>query len=294
MKVYRSKKAENQIISTYDELLLLWQAGQKEHDIQGTYGTTHVITCGDDSSPPLILFHGVGDDAALMWLYNAKALSRHFRVIAIDTMGGPGKSRPNRQYNKTFDAAKWIDEVLDAFGVTKAYVAGVSNGAFLAQFYAVHRPERVDKIVCMAGTVPAGNASPMRTMMKVFLPEALFPSERNIIRLLEKLTGENSRVFTQNPLILAHYRALLTGFNNMAMAYHKVSGFSDEAISGLRDRALYLMGEEDPFAHLGGKAALIRYGMNAKFYPKVGHGINHEMADEINRQLITYFGAAEA
>lgn len=289
MKIYRSEKAGRQILDTYNQLLSMWNVDKEEKDIAITYGTTHVITCGDDRNPPLVLFHGVGDNSALMWLYNAQTLSRHFRIIAIDTIGGPGKSRPNKNYNKEFNDAKWIDEVLSKLDLDKIYIAGVSHGAFLAQYYALHRPERIEKIICMAGSVPAGNSGPMKTMMKIFLPEALFPNNRNTIKLLKKLSGENSGVFTENPIILEHYRSLLKGFNNMAMAYHKVEPFSEEQIASIRDKALYLVGDDDPFAKLGGKSALIQYRMNAKFYPKVGHGINHEISEEINREIINYF-----
>lgn len=288
MKLYRIKKAGKQILDTYDKLLGLWNVDKEEKDISTTYGTTHVILCGSESNPPLLLFHGVGDDSALMWFYNAEALSHHFRVYAIDTIGGPGKSLPNENYNKSFDDAKWIDEVLEQLALDKVYIAGVSHGAYLAQYYAIRRAERVTKIVCMAGSVPVGNSSPMKTMMKIFLPEALFPSNRNITKILHKLSGENYKVFTDNSIILEHYCSLAKGFNNMAMAYHKVERFNDEQVVSIRNKALFLVGDDDPFAKLGGKNALIQYKMNAKFYPKVGHGINHEISEEINKRIIEY------
>lgn len=289
MRIYKSKNAGRQILDTYDKLLYMWNVDKEEKDIPVTYGTTHVITCGDKNNPPLLLFHGVGDNSALMWVYNAQALSRHFRIIAIDTIGGPGKSKPNKNYNKKFDTIKWIDEILSELALDKVYIAGVSHGAFLAQCYALHRPERIEKIVCMAGSVPVGSSGPMKTMMKIFLPEALFPNKKNTIKLLKKLSGENFSVFTENQIILDHYGSLLKGFNNMAMAYHKIYSFDDDQIASIRDNILYLVRDDDPFAQLGGKNALLQYGMKAKFYPKVGHGINHEISDEINKEIICYF-----
>lgn len=288
MKVYRSEKYGKQILDTYDQLLLMWNVDKEERDVITTYGSTHAIVCGDINNLPLVLFHGVGDDAALMWIYNAEPLSHYFRIYAIDTIGGPGRSRPNENYNKGFDDAKWIDEVLAGLSLEKVCIAGVSNGAYLAQYYAVHRPERVERLVCMAGSVPVGDSGPMKTMMKIFLPEALFPSKRNTIKLLKKLTGDNSSIFTDNPTILEHYRALLKGFNNMAMAYHKIERFTDGQVASIRDKALFLVGDDDPFAKLGGKEALIQYKMNARFYPNVGHGINHEIAEKINCEIVAY------
>ena len=289
MKVYKSEKAKNQILHSYDKLLDMWKVDLEEKDIPTTYGTTHVILCGNKNNPPLILFHGVGDNSALMWLYNAQALSRHFRIYAVDTIGGPGKSCPNENYNKEYDDIKWMDELLSALMLDEVYEAGVSNGTYLAQLYTVHRPEKVIKIVCMAGTVPVGSFGPMKIIMKIFLPEALFPTKKNAVKLLLKLSGINSHVFTDNTLILEHYYLLLKGFNNMAMRYHKINHVNNKQIEVLRGKALYLVGEDDPFAKMGGKDILLEYKMNMRLYPKVGHGINHEISEEINRVIIEYF-----
>lgn len=278
-------------MSSYDKLLKLWNVDLEERDLTTSYGMTHVILCGKEHLPPLVLFHGVGDNSALMWVYNAKALSEHFRVIAIDTIGGPGKSRPNENYNATFDVVQWIDEVLSLlsiFSLQKVYIAGVSNGTYLAQKYAASRPDQVIKLVCMAGSLPIGNFGSMKVMMKVFLPEALFPTNNNITRLLRKLTGANHRIFTDDPTLFEHYCYLLKGFNNMAMRYHKIVHFNEEQIRAIRDKTLYLFGEDDPFAQLGGKEALLQFKMNAQFFPQVGHGINHEIADQVNEILIGY------
>ncbi|MBP5601657.1 MAG: hypothetical protein J6X78_02920 [Treponema sp.] len=92
MKVYRSEKQGQIIRQTYDELLKLWGCTILERDVETTFGITHIIEAGQDGAPALVLFHGVGDDSALMWIFNAAELSKHFKLYAIDTLGGPGKS----------------------------------------------------------------------------------------------------------------------------------------------------------------------------------------------------------
>ena len=95
MKVFKSEKSKKKILETYDELVKMWGVKYKENEVETVYGITHVIECGNEESPPLILFHGVGDNSALMWIYNAKVLSEKYHIFAIDTIGGPGKSIPN-------------------------------------------------------------------------------------------------------------------------------------------------------------------------------------------------------
>lgn len=293
MKIYRTIRSRERILSTYDRLLGEWGVDITQTDVLTRCGSTHVNIAGKTGGPPVVLFHGVGDDSALMWIYNAAALARHFRLYAVDTVGGPGKSVPGSGYSEEFDDVFWIDEVLDGLGLAQVNLAGVSHGGYLVQRYALDRPARVSKAVSMASGVPGGAAGnslkAAMNMMKIFLPEALFPTKRNIKKLLIKLSGKNSAAFTGHPLILEHFTYLLRGYNNMAMRYHKVISFTDEEIESIRSKILYLMGEADPFSILGGKAVTENYRMNALFFPGVGHGINHEIADEINTILIGYF-----
>lgn len=290
MNVYRTKKAKKNILETYDLLLKEWGVEVTPVDIDTRYGSTRVTVFGNAEAPPILLFHGVGDDSALMWLYNAAALAKHFRLYAVDTIGGPGKSIPNDNYNKEYDDAIWIDELLEGLNLNKVNLVGVSAGGYFVQYYALRRPERVGKVVVLAASVPGGVVgNPLKTMIKIFFPEALFPTKRNTIKLLEKLAGKNSAAFTGNKVLLEHFTYLLRGFNNMAMAYHKVIQFTDVQIDSIRAKMLYLVGEADPFMILGGKAMLQKYHMNAKFYDEVGHGINHEIPEEINSVMIEYF-----
>ena len=290
MKVYRRRKMQQEIIRTYNRLVKQWGVAVEEMDIATPYGMTHIIACGNKDNPPLVLFHGVGDDAALMWIYNAKYLSLYYRVYAVDTIGGPGKSVPGELYNKDFDDVLWIDKILEGLTIEKAFFAGVSHGGYLVQVYALSRPERVIKGISISGALSVGsNGNPMVTMMKIFLPEALFPTQKNVKKLIEKLCGENSSVFTENSDIMEHYTYLLKGFNNMAMGYHKVHTFTENEVDTIRGKVEFLVGLEDPFEKLGGVDAIQENHMCVTFYENAGHGLNHEKADEINRKMVEIF-----
>ena len=300
MKVYRNKKQEEIIRQTYDQLLKLWGCELLERDVQTNFGITHVIEAGQDGAPPLVLFHGVGDDSALMWIFNAAELSKHFKIYAIDTIGGPGKSVPNKNYNENFDDIAWIDQIFDGLKLDRAFVAGVSNGGFLSQYYTLKRPDKVIKAISISSTVAAAaanesvdpknakkaKAAAMKNMMKIFLPEALFPTDKNVCNLIKKICGKNYTVFTENPTIMVHYKGLLRGFNNMAMKYHKVVAFTSQEVDSVRDKIIYLVGEDDPFEKLGGKERILENRMNVTFYPDAGHGLNHELSSQINEKIV--------
>ena len=295
MKVFKNEKARTKVFETYDQLLAMWGTELREMDVDTEYGSTHLIVCGNESNPPLVLFHGVGDNSALMWIYNARELSKHFCVYAVDTIGGPGKSRPNENYNKGFDQIRWVDEVFAGLKIEKAYVAGVSNGAYITQHYGIYRPEKVIKMVCMSGGIAAaGGGNPLKTMLKVFLPEALFPTKANVTKLIKKLSGEHSNVFTDNAVIMEHYAHLLRGFNNMSMAYHRIETFDEKQISNIAGKCIFLCGAADPLgrdnAHRA-KATFEKFQIQYQIYEGVGHGINHEISEVINNRIIEYLNA---
>jgi len=127
-------------------------------------------------------------------------------------------------------------------------------------------------------------------MLKVFMPEAAFPTDQNIVRLIKKLAGGNYERITGNPVLLEHYRHLLKGYNNMAMACHKKVTFTEKQLLSISGRSLFLFGEADPL----GDAAYLRRCLEAnrldyRFFPGVGHLINHEIAQEINGIMVSYF-----
>ncbi|PWW39915.1 MULTISPECIES: alpha/beta fold hydrolase [Paenibacillus] len=177
------------IYESYDKLLKSWGIDFEERDIETTFGSTHIIRVGDPTLPPLLLFHGTADNSAMMWIYNIRMLSGKFFIIAVDAVGGSGKSEPNYNYYKNFNQIVWIDELLASSEIHRTNIAGVSYGAYLSYYYALKRPNKVEKAICMAGRIPSSQFEVISKMMTAFLPEALFPTEKNCKKLLRKLSG---------------------------------------------------------------------------------------------------------
>jgi len=290
---YRSLAGRRVVLDTYDQLLREWGVETEEEDVMTPYGSTHLVLAGDPSAPPLVLFHGVGDDSALMWLENAKELAAHFRLIAVDTMGGPGKSEPNDTYFKRFDPVDWIDAVMDAKGLDAACFAGVSNGALLTQLYTANRPLRVVRAMPIAGTVAARRrGSPIRRMMKVFLPEALFPTPKNARRLMDKMCGSPAAldaVIAAHPVVMEHWISLLKYFNNRTMFMHRVRSMPDDLIDRLRDKTRILIGSLDCFSDGTEAFDLLRqYRIEHRVVEGAGHTLNMEMPELVNSELIRF------
>lgn len=289
MKRYKSLSGEQLIVESYNILLRSWETDYQEKDIATSYGFTHVIIVGDQQRPPLLLFHGTADNSAMMWIYNINELSKQYYIIAVDAIGGSGKSEPNEEYYKSFNQVTWIDEILTDLQIDHTNICGVSYGAYLAYHYTLERPNKVNKAVCLAGRIPSSQYEVITKMMTAFLPEALFPSEKNCKKLLRKLSGTNYAVFEENEVLMNHWYYLLKYFNNKSMMQHKIEINSDLELSDLREKVLFLIGEHDRLTNY--PKAIKRLEDNQLHYQIIdnaGHAINHEQAELINKEIIAF------
>lgn len=288
MKVYKSEQGKRRLWASYGELLQGWGTPVEERSYPSTFGDTHVVCAGSEANPPLLLFHGVGDDAAMMWVYNAKSLAQHFFLIAVDVIGGPGKSAPNGQYEAGFDAKVWIAELLDAMGIARAHIAGVSYGCHLVQMMLTELPDRVDRAVGMAGlpALEGARESKWRGILR-FLPEALFPTDRNCLKLMKKLSGANSGVFTDNEALWTHWKQILRDFNQQSMMRQNMKPVDPARLLQARNRALFIVGARDLSDPRRARQAQDA-GFSVTVLPDTGHGVNHERANAVNEMIIQF------
>lgn len=289
MKRYKSRHGQKLIRDSYDRLVSSFGVAVEQKDVPTSFGSTHVIIAGSPSSPALLLLHGTGDNSAMMWIYNIRTLAEKFHVIAVDAIGGSGKSEPNANYSQQFEQAAWLDEVLHELKLEKVNVAGVSYGAYLAYYYGIMRPEKVNRIVCMAGCITGSSSELMLRMIRAFLPEALFPTRGNTVRLLKKLSGPNAAVFLDHAELMDHWHSLLKYFNNRSMMKHKIKILQDEQFDIIRDRCLFLIGDSDMLSNYPAAIErLKRLRMSYKIIAQAGHAINHEQAEQINGEIISF------
>ncbi len=95
--------------------------------------------------PPLIMIRGLGSSAE-HWYEQVPALSRHFRVIVFDNRG-IGRSGDDGEPFTIRDMARDAMGLLDALGVERAHVLGLSMGGMVAQEVALLFPQRVAGLV---------------------------------------------------------------------------------------------------------------------------------------------------
>jgi pimeloyl-ACP methyl ester carboxylesterase len=90
---------------------------------------------------PLVLVMGFGGDH-LAWGLQIPALAAKYRVIAFDNRGVGQSDAPDVPYSTAMMADDTVG-LMDALGLDRAHVCGVSMGGMIAQEIALQHPARV-------------------------------------------------------------------------------------------------------------------------------------------------------
>lgn len=111
------------------------------------------IAYADQGQGPqtIILIHGLGSYLPA-WKKNIPALSKQYRVIAID-LPGYGKSSKLPHSGMMTYYASVVNEFIQALGLESVVLGGHSMGGQISMVTAMYYPERVDKLILSA---PAG------------------------------------------------------------------------------------------------------------------------------------------
>lgn len=100
---------------------------------------------GPRDAPGLLLINALGTKLEL-WDAQVDVLASRFRVVRYDVRGH-GRSFACAPVRSLADLGGDACAVLDAAGVDRAHVAGISLGALTALWLAVHEPGRVSRLV---------------------------------------------------------------------------------------------------------------------------------------------------
>ena len=111
------------------------------------------------AGPPLILLHGVGDNA-FDWSWVMPALARTHRVYAPDLPGSGGSARPKGHDYSPASFERFLAAFLDALEVEHAAVVGNSLGGLVGLRLALADPDRVTALVLIAGAGLGRKVSP--------------------------------------------------------------------------------------------------------------------------------------
>jgi pimeloyl-ACP methyl ester carboxylesterase len=117
---------------------------EQEIEVEGL--PTRYLMAGE--GPPLLLLHGVGDNA-LDWRWVMPALAPTHCVYAPDLPGSGGSAKPSAVYSPAFFTS-FLSAFLNALEVDRAAVVGNSLGGLIGLRLALSEPERVTALGLVA------------------------------------------------------------------------------------------------------------------------------------------------
>jgi len=135
----------------------------------------HYTEWGAPTAPPLVMLHGVTGHART-WDEEAALFASRYRVLALDQRGhGDSDPSPDADYTVATLAAD-VAAFVDALGLARISLVGLSMGGRVAIGFAGQAPERVDRLVIVDIGPEISEAGMVRVGTLMARSPELFPS----------------------------------------------------------------------------------------------------------------------
>ena len=281
---FKTSEGEAKYVAAYESTLTLWTIPYEFLEIPTQWGRTHVIACGPKDAPPLVLLHGM-HLSATMWFSNVAALSRNYRIYAVDTIGGVGRSVVVHSLKSRIDLACWLSAVLDGLGITQTHLLGHSYGGWLALNFALNVSERIKRLILMA---PVGLHPFVSQFWLRGIPAMLFPCRSFITSFMKWMTVEG---FVVNELFVEQFVLGMRTFRFRPHIRVLSTTFTDDELRQIKSDTLLLIGGKeviyDPRAAVNHAKQLIQ-NIQAEVIPNASHGLPMERPELVNERILSF------
>ena len=159
--LYKSEEGYKKMMSWYNRVQDEISVDHESIFADTRFGKTHIILAGKNNQKSILLIPGVAGCAPL-WRHQINAFSEHFRVLAIDIVGQPGKSAANPPSVFNDDFTDWLEDIIHSLNLDKPHIVGVSTGGTTAMDMAIRKPDLIDKTVMCGPTGLARARLPFR------------------------------------------------------------------------------------------------------------------------------------
>jgi 3-oxoadipate enol-lactonase len=244
---------------------------------------------GPSDAPTLLFVHSIGTTLHL-WDAQAAAFSADYRVVRYDARGH-GQSSVTPQPGSIAQFAADVVSLLDALGVERAHICGLSLGGLTAQWTAIHHPERVARLVLANTAARIGSVEGWNARIA-----AVRAGGMAAIRELALVRFFSAEFRARRPEVVAAYGAMLTAMHSDgyvaacaalrdADLHSRVGTINAPTliVAGGRDEATTPAEAEALHAAITTSALVV--------LPEAGHLSNVEQPDAFNEQLLRFLSA---
>lgn len=289
---YRSEAARDSFYAYYDSLKAKeWPVVSEERTIPTSYGETFVRITGPESGPPLVLLPGAGT-TSLMWAPNVQALSEACRTIAVDQIGEIGRTTCTRPVRRFENLVEWLNELFDGLKLGGGInLTGMSYGGGLAAQYALHCPERLNRLVLLA---PGATVYRLNGQFVARLILSAVASRWFLDPTFRWMFADMARKDPQwIDATVELLRWVMRSLQRRQLPNPPV--LTDAEWGAWRVPTLFLVGEHETI-YPAEKAVerLLRVApmVTAEIVPGAGHDLTFVQAEVVNRRMVEFLGKA--
>ncbi|MFM8440430.1 MAG: alpha/beta fold hydrolase [Acidobacteriota bacterium] len=259
----------------------------------------HYQEFGDKSDKTLIFIHGYSA-STVTWATAAPEMARRgFRVIALDLVGFGFSEKPD-WFEYTIEAqARMVERFMDLLGIGTATIVGHSYGGAVAKTIALDYPERVEKLVSVAGVID--NRPKSHVLMRLgAVPGVgevstafLVDSKIFLARRLAHMIAPANRGIVTTQRVANYQRPLRSAETQSALISTSRNWDADrisEDAELINQPTLLIWGDSDPLipVHMGEKMFRLVLQSRLVVFKQCGHLIPEEKPAEFIHVLETF------
>lgn len=260
----------------------------------------------------ILLFMGISNDA-LGWPqgFIDSLVDSGYQVIRFDYRG-TGMSDWIKGWKKNpydlSDLAGDAVATLDALGIKRAHLLGLSLGGMVAQEFAINYPERTLTLTSIMSSgnivdknLPGISKQTAFKLIKIGLKYGIFPTERRTIKLhvAARIILRGDAIYDIDikgtaEQVLYNLRKR-NGYNSEASQQHHTavyrSGSRYTRLKELRTPTLIIHGLNDPFVPIEHSKKLASIIPNSKtiWFDNMGHDLPPTLFNSLTKELVKHF-----
>jgi len=247
---------------------------------------------GPGDAPVLVLINGILMNAAASWIPQTSAFASSYRVLQYDCRGQGQSDHPSGPYSMEQHADD-LAALLDALGVSRAHVLGISYGGEVSQAFALRHRDRVSSLV-LADTV--SEVGPELRLIVEGWRAAACSGDADLLYLVTAPWNFSAAFIERHGAVLAAARARYRSLDLPAVA-RLCDAFLDvnvtTALRQLRVPACIIVGDQDLLK--GPRYAQVLHdairGSRLHVIPGSGHAASWEAPAEFNRVVLEFLGS---
>jgi len=290
---FRSQKAKERYLQHYEMRARSWPVASELLTVDTSFGQTFVRVSGPSNAKPLVLLPSSAA-TSLFWKPNIEALSKNFRVYAVDNIYDFGRSVYMRPIRGVADMMGWLDGLFAALGLeNNINLMGLSHGAWLTVQYALHARKRLAAIVLCA---PPATLYPLPGKWAWYGITSLIPHRYFMMNMTRWMFPELTHKEDDASKLIVH-DLVEDAFIGLRCFKLKMpvtpTVLSDEELGLIKMPALFLVGENEviyPAQKAIQRLNVVNPAIKTKIIPNAGHDLTIVQAEMVNEIVLEFLG----